>query len=720
MNADLKKIVFTLIVATFVGALVSCSFFDSASEKPSLDESKKYGSLIINSSNARAIAIADVKYASVVVSGTGIQAGSEPSASNVSVTGGRGSSSPITNIPVGKNRIVTVQAFDASNTKIDGFYLRAVVDIEAGSNSVTVNWATTALGSVFAKLHEDGVNISAISNSDKNAIKAAIDSSKHASLINVQEIASDYANGSLQSSAQYVLSPASLSFAAVNASGYTITFSDPLSVTKTLSTETSGSVTNIAPGNWTVTVKDGSSIKFSQKLNFISAQTTDLGTIGNPLVNKVIIFVKASAAPTIWAWETSGSEVELTKALDFSWDTQPSMENVPSSYMNNPTGWYMHDITTVSSNGNIKFILNKGSEVNSNKTSTFWYDGSSFHDADPTIISSPSDPGDPGDPGDPNNPGDPGSPGDPGNPTNPPGPAGPPVDLEVYSTNAAGRGVNKTITSFSDWDVSMIIAQGAANDDPRAFRGYHEKAVDLYSLSAAYDDTNLYLMVEMPSIDGRDIISKDWQYALDENLGMGIGINTGKGVIGTGEMDEGKTPWCDDIYYSIQEGIDTLLMFHPAEHGTPGLFRTKSSGLFSYDEEYCLKWTDFGITTAREIGLMSSTMYGRQDNYGLSEAEYLAKTDFEDLLKVKTGVTGYMYQITIPLAALDINKSYIQTTGISLMTFSTFGTSMMDALPWCSSLIDCATDAYSKDDSTSKEKEDFDLYNVPLARVGGN
>src|SRR5690554_2388699 len=231
MNADLKKIVFTLIVATFVGALVSCSFFDSTSEKPSLDESKKYGSLIINSSNARAIAIADVKYASVVVSGTGIQAGSEPSASNVSVTGGRGSSSPITNIPVGKNRIVTVQAFDASNTKIDGFYLRAVVDIEAGSNSVTVNWATTALGSVFAKLHEDGVNISAISNSDKNAIQAAIDSSKHASLINVQEIASDYANGSLQSSAQYVLSPASLSYTAANASGYTITVSDPLSVT---------------------------------------------------------------------------------------------------------------------------------------------------------------------------------------------------------------------------------------------------------------------------------------------------------------------------------------------------------------------------------------------------------------------------------------------------------------------------------------------------------
>lgn len=293
---------------------------------------------------------------------------------------------------------------------------------------------------------------------------------------------------------------------------------------------------------------------------------------------------------------------------------------------------------------------------------------------------------------------------------------------EYYWTNKNGAyGTNKTISSFSDWTEAEKIVQGAANDDPRAFRGYHEKATDFYALYAAYDDTNLYLMVEMPSIDGRDITSKDWQYALDENLGMGVGINTGKRVAGDGEMDTGITPWnAAGKFYSITEGIDTLLMFHPSEYGTPGYFITNSDGKFSYDKEYCLAWKTLGVSTSKEVGLVSSTLYGRSDNYGLSMDEYLAKTDYVDMLTdpEKTDVSGYKYQITIPLSALGIDKSYIQNTGISVMTFSTFGTSMMDALPWCPNLIDVASEAYSFDDSSSHEKEDVDTYNVPLARIG--
>lgn len=293
---------------------------------------------------------------------------------------------------------------------------------------------------------------------------------------------------------------------------------------------------------------------------------------------------------------------------------------------------------------------------------------------------------------------------------------------EYYWTNKNGAyGTNKTISSFNDWTEAEKIVQGAANDDPRAFRGYHEKATDFYALYAAYDDTNLYLMVEMPSIDGRDITSKDWQYALDENLGMGVGINTGKRVAGDGEMDTGITPWnAAGKFYSITEGVDTLLMFHPSEYGTPGYFITNSDGKFSYDKEYCLAWKTLGVSTSKEVGLVSSTLYGRSDNYGLSMDEYLAKTDYVDMLTdpEKTDVSGYKYQITIPLSALGIDKSYIQNTGISVMTFSTFGTSMMDALPWCPNLIDVASEAYSCDDSTTHEKEDVDTYNVPLARIG--
>ncbi len=69
-----------------------------------------------------------------------------------------------------------------------------------------------------------------------------------------------------------------------------------------------------------------------------------------------------------------------------------------------------------------------------------------------------------------------------------------------YATNPNGNvGVKKTITidgSISDWDSSMLIAQGTANDDPRVYRpnSMYEKAIDMYSLYACWDDSNLYLM----------------------------------------------------------------------------------------------------------------------------------------------------------------------------------------------------------------------------------
>ena len=66
-----------------------------------------------------------------------------------------------------------------------------------------------------------------------------------------------------------------------------------------------------------------------------------------------------------------------------------------------------------------------------------------------------------------------------------------------YATNPDGKvGVQKTITvdgSISDWDSSMLIAQGTANDDPRVYRpnSMYENPIDLYALFAAYDDNNL-------------------------------------------------------------------------------------------------------------------------------------------------------------------------------------------------------------------------------------
>lgn len=296
------------------------------------------------------------------------------------------------------------------------------------------------------------------------------------------------------------------------------------------------------------------------------------------------------------------------------------------------------------------------------------------------------------------------------------------IDTQYYSTNPNGQvGKNKTISSMSDWTADMIIAQGAANDDPRAYRGYHEKATDFYALYAAWDDTNLYLMVEMPNLSGAEP-GGDFDYSSDQFLPMGIGIRTGKRPAGNGLLTTGNNVWTADKFYTIDEGIDTLLMFHPRipTVNTPGLFKTNDSGLFSYDEKkegYLLGFAEAGIEREVKHTTLSKNYFGVSDNYGLAGDSYKTST-YTDLLASNENASGHLYQVTIPLASIDITKSDIESNGIAVVAFSTFGESMMDALPWTPNLVDVAAEAYSKDSSTSQEKEDFDDYNVRLASIG--
>lgn len=72
-----------------------------------------------------------------------------------------------------------------------------------------------------------------------------------------------------------------------------------------------------------------------------------------------------------------------------------------------------------------------------------------------------------------------------------------------YGTNPEMQlGKHKTISvdgDLSDWDSSMIIAQGVANDDPRVYMpsSMHEQPWDAYALYSAWDDDNLYFLLEM-------------------------------------------------------------------------------------------------------------------------------------------------------------------------------------------------------------------------------
>lgn len=323
-----------------------------------------------------------------------------------------------------------------------------------------------------------------------------------------------------------------------------------------------------------------------------------------------------------------------------------------------------------------------------------------------------------------------------------------------YGTNDKGYGVNKTISSWSDWTEDMQIARGAAYDDPRTWMGIQETAYDAYAMYAAYDDTNLYIMVELTNLpDGRATFMNH-NYAGSDNAWwdnrdcpIGFVINTGKGVTSTSPtvLQSGATgPIWGAINFTDSEGFD-FLFYHSskygyAEHkaafvgvGTPGLFKLNSStGYFSYDAAYCLSANSGapGAETAGTSGI--SVRYNRKcqvsskvkfestpnDNRATSGQTGEDLMESETYTSVETNDLDMSYWYTIPLATLGIDKAYIQSNGIGVRQLTPNGGSLMDCLPWDPSMVDTATEPCSDDESTSHEKEDVDNITSAQARVG--
>ena len=119
-----------------------------------------------------------------------------------------------------------------------------------------------------------------------------------------------------------------------------------------------------------------------------------------------------------------------------------------------------------------------------------------------------------------------------------------------YSTNAAGTGAKKTITvdgDISDWNSSMLIAQGTANDDPRVYRpnSMYEIPIDMYALYGAYDNENLYLMWEMTNV--QDVVAPNDTYPLSQgvlfqtmNVPFFIAIDTGDNATAIGNVKSAR------------------------------------------------------------------------------------------------------------------------------------------------------------------------------------
>ncbi|MBD5407995.1 MAG: hypothetical protein HDR54_01130 [Treponema sp.] len=841
--------------------------------------------ITMSSENAgRKLDMSEIKSVSYTVESSGMN----KITGTASVASGKGEFS-INNIPVGKNRIISI----VSN--VSGFEISEVLDIKSGENVLsTINWITSAKANVYKKLLNAGKNIADFTDAQNSWISSAIPAGRAAYLVNVDLIVSDFET--LKTGNNYVLNYGAVSFGASNAKDYVVCINDPCSESKKIPSDESGTyeITGVAPGVWNYTITDGDGKNTKKSVTVRSGETTTIDSIGNPLKGKLFVFVKASSAPKIWAWETTSQKVELSIKLNETWETQPDMEAASEIYMANPTGWYMKNFTNANpSGGEITFILNKDSEKSSGKTATFWYDGEKFYDEDPTanqlsgdtslsdikvngvsigtsttnytvdqnisrvdVTAIPTDPLAKVSVSPENTTIEEGKSAtftitvtaqngnekkytlsvrrkvanDTSIATVKIGNTTASVSGNTYTVSAIGSsdelkatvsvtptdsnakvvctpssvslkdggttvvkitvtngtkssdytvnvsykksttpqsqyywtnkdgmvGTNKTIKNWSDWTSAEQIAQCAAYDDPRTWKGIQEVPYDVYALYAAYDDTNLYLLVELTNIaDDNIFMSHDYagsDNAWWDNRDLPIGFIISTDGITKSPKISGKDEciW-GGVNFSDVNGFDYLL-YHSSKYGfaqhegkfvgvgTPGFFKAASSDGFSYDEEHCMSVnsavTDTGSGTPGTSGIV--IRYNRgcvvsemniyyestpTDNRGTS------KQTGEDLLKSTTysKVTSkhnsgknldMSYWYTIPLSTIGRTKADLESKGIGVRQITTNGGSLMDCCPWDVSMVDNAAEPCSDDESTSREKEDVDDLTSPQARVG--
>ena len=382
----MKNILKTMMIFLSV-FLVSCS---GELSRGTDSKNQKFASIVINKNDieasqnlqGRALDInAKITKARISVTSSDMQT---PVSQDVTVSNGQGTIS-ISGIPCGKNRIISVTPFDEDGTTLlSGWKISSVIDVNEGENPVTVNWTTTSKARVYEELSKNK-DITSFSVEQNESISAAVPQAV-AYYVNTAQIAKDFIDGNLKAAASYLLTQtATLTFEAKNASGYEVIVEDPLSETKTITANGLTSVAGIAPGTWKVVVSDGTDVVSTKTVTFTSGTKTDIGVIGNLLQDKMIIFVKATSAPKIWVWQANGGVTDGSKLLGTTWDNRPSMVPATTDYMKNPSGWYMFDLEGCNYTQGIAFNFKVSDKnIETEKTATFWYDGSKFYDKDPS------------------------------------------------------------------------------------------------------------------------------------------------------------------------------------------------------------------------------------------------------------------------------------------------------------------------------------------------
>ncbi len=303
-----------------------------------------------------------------------------------------------------------------------------------------------------------------------------------------------------------------------------------------------------------------------------------------------------------------------------------------------------------------------------------------------------------------------------------------------YQTNTVGVGTKKTISvdgDLSDWNSSMLIAQGAANDDPRVYRdnSMYEIPIDLYALYGAYDDNNLYLMWEMTNV--QDVVAPNDNYPLSQGvlwqtqeLPFFILVDTGDSstAIGNnGELTTGGTIWNSGM--TVKQSFNKLISINTKGGNGPWVYGGDSTGLNPVEE---LDATTSNVKMKYGLGKLSKTVMGIDKAYGQWNNRVVgdvcndnaAWVDF-NTLGHNTNTMDFFYEVSIPLSELGVTSSDVASRGLGVLLVATMGKSGMDCLPYDVSMNDNADIADTESQEfNSFEKSDEDFITTSFARIG--
>lgn len=321
------------------------------------------------------------------------------------------------------------------------------------------------------------------------------------------------------------------------------------------------------------------------------------------------------------------------------------------------------------------------------------------------------------------------------------------LTTDYYKVNPDGKvGSNRTVdmkftrypntnyqtladNALSNWSEKDLICQGVARDIASAFKGRHEyPVIDSYAIYGAYDAENLYLGVQYVYAvydeggDGKSDNDRHRPWMMDGRLMIAFDLDPNKEFEGV--LTNGNTIWDADGQYNVmRNGTDCIWLGNTKPGvGNPALFFPNADGKADYDDPAsCVAMPSsadpyYGLAN----GLLPDIdhIWG-QKSLGYDHEELTTNEGFVDLINEVPRDKHTFYEWKFPLAKLGVTEQYIKENGIGVMVIDTYGQGATGATPYDPCVFDNAAVSYSKDPSSSKEKEDLDIFTSRHARLGG-